>query len=131
MHLDSAREFEVSLCFHESSSRETPVDEVAGIPLHAADNADIIQATIDGKNTIHIMSVARAAVKSGSLMDKPILVKRNPKKEDILMFATPGLSASKTDKADVSYVMSPLKSFQFAEHPNLAIKWDLVSKQNM
>ena len=77
------------------------------------------------------MSVARVAVKSGSFMDKPILVKRNPKKEDILKFATPVLFASKTDKADVSYVMSPLKSFQFAEHPNLAIKWDLVSKQNM
>ena len=108
MHLDSAREFEVSLCFHESSSRETPVDEVAGIPLHAADKADIIQATIDGKNTIHIMSVARAAVKSGLFMGKPILVKRNPKKEDILKFATPVLFASKTDKADVSYVLSPL-----------------------
>ena len=69
------------------------------------------------------MSVARAAVKSGS-----ILVKRNPKKEDILKFAIAVLSASKTDKADVSYVMSPLKSFQFAEHPNLAIKWS--DKQN-
>ena len=124
--IEKVREFEVSLCFHESSSRETPVDEVAGIPLHAADNADIIQATIDGKNTIHIMGVVRAAVKSGSFMDKPILVKKNPKKEDILKFAIPVLYASKTDKTDVSYVLSPLKSFQFAEHPNLAINWDLV-----
>ena len=59
-------------------------------------------------------------------MDKPILVKKNPKKEDILKFAIPVLYANKTDKADVSYLLNPLKSYQFAEHPNLAINWDLV-----
>ena len=53
------REFEKSLYSHDPSSRTSGLQEISGIPLYSADNADVLQSTIDGKNTLHMMGIGR------------------------------------------------------------------------
>ena len=63
-------------------------NELLGLPLYLADNADILQATLDGKNTLHMMGIIRSVIKQGSMQHKPILEKYSTK-EDLLKFAIP------------------------------------------
>ena len=95
--IEKVRELEKSLCFHDSSSSIVDFNELLGLLLYSADNADILQATLDGKNALHMMGIIRSVVKQGSMQHKPIL-KKCPTKEDLLKFAIPINYTSKINK---------------------------------
>ena len=81
--IEKVRELEKFLCFHDSLPSIVDFSELLGLPLYSADNADILQATLDGKNTLHMMGINCSVVKQGSMQHKPIL-KKYPTKEDLL-----------------------------------------------
>ena len=51
-NIEKVHELEKSLCFRDSSPSIVDFNELLGLPLYSADNADILQATIDGKKTL-------------------------------------------------------------------------------
>ena len=65
--IEKVHELEKSLCFRDSSPSIVDFNELLGLPLYSADNADILQATIDGKNTLHMIGIIRSVVKQGSM----------------------------------------------------------------
>ena len=65
--IEKVGELEKSLCFHGSSPSIVEFNELWGLPLYSADNADILQATLDGKNTVHMMGIIRNVIKQGSM----------------------------------------------------------------
>ena len=96
-----------------------------GLPLYSADNADILQATLDGKNTLHMMGIIHSVVKQGSMQHKPVL-KKYPTKEDLLKFAIPIKYTGKIDKSEISVVLKPINSFNIITgNENMASIWDL------
>ena len=95
-----------------------------GLPLYSADNANILQATLDGKNTLHMMGIIRSVVKQGSMQHKPIL-KKYPTKKDLLKFAIPIKYTGKIDKLEISVVLKPINSFNIIiGNENIASIWD-------
>ena len=103
-------EIEKSLCFHDSSPYLVDFNELLDLPLYSADNADILQATLDGKSTLQMMGIICNFVKQGSMQHKPIL-KKYPTKEDLLKFAIPVKDTGKISKSQISVVLKPIKSF--------------------
>ena len=123
--IEKVRELEKSLCFHDSSPSIVDFVELLGLPLCLADNADILHATLDGKNTLHMMSIIRSVVKQSSVQQKPIL-KKYPAKEDLLKFAIPIKYTVKIDKSEISDVLKLINSFNIITgNENMASMWIL------
>ena len=102
------------------------VSHSLGLLLYSTDNADILQATLDCKNTLHMMGVIHNVVKQGSMQNKPIL-KKYPTKEDLLKFAILIRYTGKIDKLEISVVLKLINSFSIITgNENMALRiWDL------
>ena len=123
--IEKVRELEKSLCFHDSSSSIVDFNELLGLLLYSADNADILQAILDGKNTLHMMGIICSVVKQGSMQHKPIL-KKCLTKEDLLKFAIPINYTSKINKSEIPVVLKPTNSFNIITgSENMAFICDL------
>ena len=124
--IEKVREFEKSLRFHESSSITSASCEVSsGTTLYSADNADIIQALLDGKNSIHMMGIVRSYIRQGSFFEIPIHIKKNPTKEELFKFSIPFQYTSKIDKSEISNLLKPISSLHLVDELKIAIQWDI------
>ena len=61
-------EFGRSWCCHGSSSQISNLHEISDIPLYPADNPDILQSTINGRNTLLMMEIVPGVVRTGSFV---------------------------------------------------------------
>ena len=59
-------EFGRSWYCHGSSSQISNLHEISDIPLYPADNPDILQSTINGRNTLLMMEIVQSVVRTGS-----------------------------------------------------------------
>ena len=115
--IENVCELEKSWCFHDSSPSIVDSNELLGLPH--------LQATLDDKNTLHMMGIIRSVVKQGSMQHKPIL-KKYQTKEDLLKFAIPIKHIGKIDKSEISVVLKPINSFNIITgNENMASIWDL------
>ena len=115
-------EFEKSICFHESSPTTTHLTGTTDIPLYSA---DILQCTIDGKNTLHLMGIIRSTLCKGCFTHLPIK-KKIPSNEDLLQHVFPIRYISKIVKSEVSVLLKPISNFDIPDHDNFASKWDTL-----
>ena len=54
---EKIRKLEKSFCFHDSSPNIVDLNELWDLSLYSADNGDILQTTMDVKNTLYMMVI--------------------------------------------------------------------------
>ena len=83
--------------------------------------ADIVQATLNGKNSIHMMRIVRSYIRQGSVFETPIRIKKNPTKEELFKLSIPFQYNSKIDRSEISTVLKPISSLKLVDELNIAI----------
>ena len=67
--IKQVRAFERSLCFYDVLETSSLDEETT--PLYSADNADVLQSTIEGKNTLHMMGIIKSSLSQGEFTKLP------------------------------------------------------------
>ena len=87
---------------------------MTGIPLYSADNADILQSTIDGRNTLHMMGIIKSTLSQENFTDVPVK-KRAPTADNLLQHIIPIQYSTKFNKTEVNVNLRSISDFNIAK----------------
>ena len=121
--IKQVRDFENSLCFHEVNEGLT--DTTLKSTLYSADNADVMKATIDGKNTLHMMGIIRSSVLKKKTVHLPV-IKINPSKDQLLDLLPPVKYIPKVNKHDINLVLKPFSELAITPTDNWAANFNTL-----
>ena len=110
-HYNTVMRFQKDCIFHDMGSESDTVT-----PLYSADNADVNQRTIDGKNTHHMMGIIKSYREAGRVSSEDVTIKNiGASNEEIKKKIVPIKYVKKADKKSITVLLKDLSSFSSAE----------------